>query len=277
MTAIVMPLLAVVLALAPAEAYNRGNALYAQKDYEGAARAYREALEAGPSAAVHYNLANALFKSGEIGRAILNYRRARFLEPRDPDIRANLTFARNYRVDKVLTVPGPIARALDGIFHRLSLREASLLAAVFFACSGLLLSIWIVRRWRVTLWLAMASLLLFVFCFVTRQTWIGEIDAQPAVVVVPEVDAMSGPGEEFKPILLLHDGTEVRIRETRGDHLLVQVPGGSGGWITGDAVERVYGGDRVASKGGAHIEPARPLTVPRGDSAAVSGERPAGR
>src|SRR5213078_1952635 len=50
------------------------------------------------------------------------------------------------------------------------------------------------------------------------------------VVVVPEVNALSGPGEEFKQILLLHDGTEVRIRELRGDYLLVQVPGGGGGW-----------------------------------------------
>jgi uncharacterized protein YgiM (DUF1202 family) len=60
------------------------------------------------------------------------------------------------------------------------------------------------------------------------------------VVVAPEVNALSGPGEEYKQILLLHDGTEVRIRESRGGYLLVQLPGGSGGWIRKDAVERVY-------------------------------------
>ena len=42
---------------------------------------------------VFFNLANAHFRNGEPGRAILNYRRAARLAPRDPDIQANLTFA----------------------------------------------------------------------------------------------------------------------------------------------------------------------------------------
>jgi uncharacterized protein YgiM (DUF1202 family) len=54
------------------------------------------------------------------------------------------------------------------------------------------------------------------------------------------VNAASGPGDEFKQVLLLHDGTEVRVRETRGDWALVQLPGGSGGWLKQSAIERVY-------------------------------------
>ena len=60
------------------------------------------------------------------------------------------------------------------------------------------------------------------------------------MVVVPEVAALSGPSEESKQILLVHDGSEVRIREARGDYLLVQLPGGGGGWVRKEAVERVY-------------------------------------
>ena len=42
-----------------------------------------------------FNWGNALFKSGQLGRAIAVYRRAEALSPRDPDLRANLQFARN--------------------------------------------------------------------------------------------------------------------------------------------------------------------------------------
>ena len=77
MTSCVIALL--VLATAPVSAYNQGNKLYAQKDYAGAAAQYEEALKAGPSAPVNFNLGNALFKSGKIGQAILHYRRARYL------------------------------------------------------------------------------------------------------------------------------------------------------------------------------------------------------
>jgi uncharacterized protein YgiM (DUF1202 family) len=82
--------------------------------------------------------------------------------------------------------------------------------------------------------------MLALFGLVTRWVWAGEVAARPAVVVVPEVSVSSGPGEEFKQILLVHDGTEVRIREQRGGYLLVQLPGGNGGWVRSNVVERVY-------------------------------------
>jgi tetratricopeptide (TPR) repeat protein len=229
-----------VMALAPAGLYNQGNQLYARKDYAGAARAYQQALKAGPSADVCYNLGNALFKSGRIGPAIVQFRRAYYLHPRDADIGKNLLFARSYRVDKVLTAPGPLARVLDETFHLLSRSEAALLAAVTFLLAALSLSVWVARRGTMLIIGTVVLATLSLFGLITQWVWAGEVRAQPAVVVAPEVNALSGPGEEFKQILLLHDGTEVRIREQRGDYLLVQLPGGSGGWIRSEAVERVY-------------------------------------
>src|SRR5262249_46250695 len=139
------------LAAGPISAYNQGNQLYARKDYAGAAAAYQEALKAGPSAVVHYNLGNALFKSGRIGQAIVHYRQPRYLDPRDGDIDANLSFARAYRVDKTSAASSPLTRALDVAFHLLSRREATILGGVFFALAGACLSGWIVWRWGVLL------------------------------------------------------------------------------------------------------------------------------
>jgi hypothetical protein len=233
-------ILVVGAALTPLQAYNQGNQLYAHRDYAGAAQAYEAALSAGPCAAVHYNLGNALFKAGKIGRAIVNYRRARYLDPRDPDIAVNLNFARNYRVDKMLAARGPLAQALDTGFHRMSRRSAAVFASVFLMLAGLFLALWIVRRWVGLAIIASLLALVALFGLVTQQVWAGEVGERPAVVVVPEVNALSGPSEEFKQILLVHDGTEVRIREARGDYLLVQLSGGGGGWVRKDAVERVY-------------------------------------
>ena len=233
-------ILLTVLALAPAGAYNQGNQLYARKDYAGAAAAYRKALEPGPSAAACYNLGNALFKSGQVGRAIVQYRRAYRLAPRDGDVRANLEFARGYRADKQLSAPGPLAQTLDDAFHLLSAREATLLAAVSSLLASLALALWIVRRRKSAAGLAVALAAVALFGFVTQRVWGAEMDARPAVVVVPEVDVLGGPEADARQILLVHDGTEVRVRERRGDYLLVQLPGGSGGWLRAGAVERVY-------------------------------------
>ncbi len=45
---------------------------------------------AGYSAAALYNLANAYARAGKPGLAVLNYERAKLLDPQDPDIDANL-------------------------------------------------------------------------------------------------------------------------------------------------------------------------------------------
>ncbi|HEY6865652.1 MAG TPA: tetratricopeptide repeat protein [Candidatus Eisenbacteria bacterium] len=233
-------LIAGAITMSPAQAYDLGNRLYAQKDYGRATDAYREALTGGHDARVHYNLGNALFKSGKIGEAILNYRRARYLAPRDPDIRANLAFARAFRVDKLPSTAGPLARALDRGVHWLSRREAALAAAVAFALAGLALAGWIVWRHAAAGPAAAVFGVVALVCFACQQAWTGEVDARPAVVVVPEIDALSGPSEESKQIMLLHDGTEVEIRESRAGFYLVQLPGGSGGWIRQGGVELVY-------------------------------------
>lgn len=233
-------LIAAALVLGPVQAYNQGNALYARKDYPGAAAAYEQALRSGHDARVHYNLGNALFKSGKIGEAILNYRRAYYLAPRDADVAANLAYARAYRVDKLPQAASPLARAAARVCHLLSRREAALLAALMFTLAGFALAAWIV--WRVAPFAFVAGVLAVagLFGFASERVWAGEVNGRPAVVVVPEASAASGPGDEFKQVLLIHDGAEVELRESRGAYDLVQLPGGSGGWLPRSEIERVY-------------------------------------
>jgi tetratricopeptide (TPR) repeat protein len=233
-------LLVLGLVLGPVQSFNEGNRLYEQKDYAGAVRAYEKALESGHDPRTHYNLGNALFRTGKIGEAIVHYRRAYYLAPRDHDIGANLAFARAYRVDKSSGTTSPLAHAADRALRWLSRREAALLAGAMFTLAGLALAAWIVWRLAPLSAAAGAFALLGLWGFIAQQLWAGEVAARPAVVIVPEVSAASGPGEEFKQVLLLHDGTEVRIRETRGDWALAQLPGGSGGWLKQSAIERVY-------------------------------------
>src|SRR5271154_658018 len=48
----------------------------------------------GYSASALYNLANSFARAGKPGLAVLNYERARLLDPKDPDIEANLRHVR---------------------------------------------------------------------------------------------------------------------------------------------------------------------------------------
>ena len=233
-------LLIASLALAPAGLYNQGNKYYAQKDYPNAIQSYQQALQGGAEPQVLYNLGNAYFKAGQLGRAVICYGRARFLTPRDQDISTNLTFARSYRVDKNLFIAAPMARFFSLCFHYFSLTEAALLAALLFVLGAAAISAYIVYRKIFLTYVAGLAWLLFLPFFITQQVWQGEKNSNPAVIVAAEVNTLSGPGQDYKQILLLHDGTEVNIREQRGEYLLIQLPGGAGGWVKKDAVEKIF-------------------------------------
>jgi tetratricopeptide (TPR) repeat protein len=233
-------LLLFTLALSPAGSYNLGNSYYNQNDFPRAGAAYQEALKQGPDASVLYNLGNAYFKEGRIGLAVASYQRAQYLSPRDKDIRTNLDFVRNYRADKILTLPDPFSKFIYALFHFFSEHEAVLLALACFILGSLVLALFIVHRRKTLLYVSSLWITAFVFFLGTTLVWRNERQQLPVVITADEVSALSGPGPEYKQIILVHDGTEGQIREARSGYLLVQLPGGIGGWVKKDEVERVF-------------------------------------
>jgi hypothetical protein len=233
-------LLNLILGQSSTELYNLGNKYYAEKDYQNAILSYEQAVMLTPDARIYYNLGNAYFKTNKMGMAIISYRRARSLSPRDPDIHFNLKFCRNFRIDKNLTAENPFADMAGRIFRLFSLTESSFLAAFMFLLSAVFLSLVIIARRRFWLWIFIPALVLFVFFFISCRSWTAEYDPQNSVITLPEVNARSGPSEDYKEILVIHDGTEVKVRSERDDHYLIQLPGGLGGWVKKAEVTRVF-------------------------------------
>ncbi len=87
------------LQLAPAESVQQfvagaGNDAYKRGDYAVAIEQYEEVLDNGfESGALYFNLGNSYYRKGELGKAILNYERAKRLLPRDSDLNFNYHYA----------------------------------------------------------------------------------------------------------------------------------------------------------------------------------------
>ncbi len=98
------------------ELFARANASYSRGDFDGAIRDYRRIVHRyGVSAALLYNLGNALAVSGDTGRAVLNYERALRLAPGDQDIRSNLYHVR--RNDGLYLEDQPLYRRAAGLLQ----------------------------------------------------------------------------------------------------------------------------------------------------------------
>jgi tetratricopeptide (TPR) repeat protein len=225
---------------APADLYNQANELYKNADYEQAIELYEQAAEQVINPELFYNLGNSYFKSGRIGKAIVNYRRALFMAPRDKDIKFNLMFARSYRADKVKSSTGPIARIFSSLFHFFSLFEIQILATCLFIIASIFAALYIIYRKNYFAYSLIISAFLCMLSFINWYAWTQELNARHGVIIVPETKGLSGPGEDYKEILVIHDGTEIKIREFRGDYALIHIPGGIGGWVKKDVFEQVF-------------------------------------
>ena len=210
--------------------FDTANKLYEEKKFSDAAGAYEKILATGQaSPAVYFNLGNARFKSGKIGHAILAYHYAAQLTPRDPDVRANLQFARN-QVEGPTVRPTRSQRALG----RLSLNEwAGLSVAGFWLTFGLLAA----AQFRpplksslrsVTVVAGSATILLAV-CLGLALANGGP--AQIAVVTAGEVTVHNGPLEESQSAFSAHDGAELQVLDRKDDWLQVSDGNRRVGWL----------------------------------------------
>ncbi len=229
------------LALASsADLFSRGNAAYEAGNFQQAATLYDSAVAGMTSAELLYNRGNAYFKLGQVGRAIADYSRAYVLKPHDRDISHNLAFARQFRPDKSLTIDNPLVRMFTNFLRLPDAASARVLAGVFFFLSLGALALLFVRGQSVFGWISLGLGVVFLYCFISSASWSGVTSTDHAVVVQPELTLRSGPGADYKEIAVVHDGLEVMVRERRPDYVLIQVPGGDGGWVESSSVEPIF-------------------------------------
>ena len=166
---------------------------------------------------VYYNQANACFREGDLPAAVLNYRRAWHLAPRDPGIRANLHFALN-AAGAIESTPNLRER----VFTSLSKGEWIMLATISYTVFVLLLIFSLMLRLPRRLTVKM--ILLPTLCILlSTGGWLHwrQFESNPEWVVVN-----SNATALFGPI----DGTTAHYRVPLGA-LVKQLGSDSKGWI----------------------------------------------
>ena len=210
--------------------FDSANKLYEEKKFAEAAATYEKILATGQaSPALYFNLGNARFKSGKIGRAVLAYHHAAQLRPRDPDVRANLQFARN-QVEGPTVRPTRWQRALA----TLSLNEWTALGLTGFWLTFALLTatqfrpVWKSALRNLTALAGGATLLVAVcLCFALSNGGSANI----AVVTAGEVTVHNGPLEESQSAFSAHDGAELQVLDRKDDWLQVSDGARRVGWV----------------------------------------------
>lgn len=226
--------------------WNRANTAYVNGDYKSAILHYDSIAGQGKeSYKLYYNLGNAWFKEGNIGRAILNYNRALRISPSNKDARYNLKIANAYIKDNIESVPElMVVRWLRDLRATLSSNAWAVLSIVSFvllmvAVLGFLLTKIKARRKG---WFYGGMVLLLLFVMQVTFSAIGRSDAEQssrAIVMDGAVSVKSSPDGSSKEIFILHEGTRVSILEKLGSWCEISIADGKIGWIEASSIEAI--------------------------------------
>ncbi len=184
---------------------------------------------------LYYNIGNSWFQAEDIGRAILNYRKAQQYIPNDPNLRQNLEYARNNRLDRIATPQE--TRVFQTLFfwhYDLSTPVKLMVFSILFAI------IWImagIRRLLNRPVLGWAFLLAVALAVMMGGSLIAEAvnlrQVTPGVILDPSVVARKGNSENYAPSFTepLHAGTEFDLMEQRGRWYDIRLLDGRTCWV----------------------------------------------
>jgi tetratricopeptide (TPR) repeat protein len=215
--------------------FKQGNQHYIDGEYDKAVTEYEKIIAAGyQSPELYYNLGNAYFREGQLGKAIMNYIRARRLAPRDDDILANLRFAKQYTIDKIeVTQQTILLDYINNFFDSFSLAEITWVAAILYVITVLIVLFrFIYRRFRIPTPVFLTVLGLFLVAAIFTAVKVDrDVLTRKGVVLAQQAEVRSGPGQDFSTKFTAHAGLTFNIEREESGYYWVNFENRLKGWI----------------------------------------------
>jgi tetratricopeptide (TPR) repeat protein len=222
------------------EVYFQANQAYKEGRFQEAIDGYRQLIQSGHgSGHIYYNLGNGYIRLHQLGKAILNYERARLLLPRDADLDFNLRYARDHIRDKVPEV----RNTMSIIFFWLRSLTLSDLFWGFAVLNTLFWGILCLRIFYRSEWTYYLILTILTVWLITGLSlglkWYQLALDDRAVVVPEEVNVLAGPDVNDTVLFKLHEGTLVHCERSEDGWVLVRFQDGKRGWVQADGIENI--------------------------------------
>ncbi len=220
---------------------------YANEDYTEAARIYQSLIDSlGESAVLYYNLGNCYYRQDSIARAILNYERARLLDPTDNDLAFNLELARTKTVDKVAPANDMFFVTLfRSLVLSMTVRGWKMLGIGAFVlmliCIAVYLFAPVLTAKKVGFTVAILLLIVCVFANIAAAQQRSQINHRTgAILMSPSAVVKSTPSASGTDLFILHEGTHVQIiDDTMREWVEVRMSDGKEGWLQRSEIERI--------------------------------------
>jgi len=218
--------------------FAKANQQYAQGHFKEAIASYEGLFRGGErNANLFYDLGNAYFRTGDFGRAILNYERALALDLHHPEATANLQIARDESRALELQ-PSRLERSLQ--FASINQYSIAAAGAFWLGIFGIVALIFARRRFAALISLSILCLLVCaVAAWAIHTLSNGSKGRALAIVTGKNVQARLATADTANSVLALPPGSEIKILSTRGDWMYAALPNDVRGWISAKDAEQV--------------------------------------
>lgn len=211
-------------------------------DYDKAITGYETITNEGfKSGELYYNIGNCYLGKGDIGKAILNYKRAMRFIPRDSALLINYRYALSQmkQRDTVSKEPYLIIKLKEAL-DAFTIKEAIF---IFFGLYYLAAIVIIIGKFaktrRLLLWFTKVMLVLAVACVLIPLTKKINEQETEAIVVSKTTDAKLEPLNDAASNFPLYEGMKVYVLKSKKDWHKIKRPDGRIGWAVARDINKV--------------------------------------
>ena len=222
----------------PMSEFNKGVDFYTKEEYSKAAVVFDKLIEEGyKTFEVYYNLGNCYYREDKVALAILNYERAKKLEPNNEDVDLNLKLANLKIVDKYDALPKLFIfewyDAVRNLFN--SCLWAKILISFVWILSLLVAGLMLFSNYTFRKYAVLGGIIsiiaIVISGFMAYQSNKSENSKEYAIVFSPSVYIKSSPDNNSADLFILHEGTKVRILDELSDWCEIRIDNGNVGWL----------------------------------------------
>ncbi|MDE6305037.1 MAG: tetratricopeptide repeat protein [Muribaculaceae bacterium] len=234
----------------------QADSAYTADDFATAARLYTEAIDSiGSSATLYYNLGNAYYRMGNLGKAIVNYERSLRLDPTNQDARENLAFVNARITDQIGDSGTFLSNTVDNIVASAHPDTWGLIALSSFILMLGAIALYVfasnVAIRKTGFFGGLILLAVTIIANILAFRGAGKAQSHTTAIVIEPSTILSTsprqPKDRSEEAFLLHEGTKVEIldsvavpADTTGRKWYdVSVDNSHRAWISSDAIEKI--------------------------------------
>lgn len=234
----------------------QADSAYNKEAYNEAVALYLESIaQDGISSDIYYNLGNAYYRAGQLGKAIISYERALAIDPSNDEARTNLDFVRTRIVDIPEDDSSFLSNLHKEICSLMSPDGWAVLALLLFIILLSTVALYIfssnVRMRKTGFFGGIVILFLFIYTVIVASQTASAIDSHDrAIVTVPTTILSSAPRSsrsKTEKVVPIHEGTKVHIVDSLstpddpevGKWYDVKINNSTRAWLNAADVEKI--------------------------------------